>query len=208
MPINYKIAADVVDIQIDSPTEQDLFLVDTNVWYWMTYTRASLVGQQQTHPRIRDYPSFVNKALATNAQLYRCGLTLPELAHIIERSEREIFERRNGREFKPKQYRHNYPAERSNVVTEVESAWGQVKTMAAPLDILIDKTLTDSALSRFKKECLDGYDLFILEAMFSKKIIQIITDDGDFATVPGITVFTANHNVITAARQQSKLLIR
>lgn len=206
MPINYTIHANVVDIRTDSPSAEDVFLVDTNVWYWMTYTRASLVGQPETHQRI--YPSFASKALTTNAQLYQCGLTLPELAHIIEKSEREIFARRNGRKIETKEYRHNYPAERLNVVNEVESAWGQVKTMAAPLDILIDETLTDAALSRFKKERLDGYDLFILEAMFSKKIIQIITDDGGFATVPGITVFTANRNVITAARQQSKLIIR
>lgn len=35
-----------------------------------------------------------------------------------------------------------------------------------------------------------------------------ITDDGDFATVPGIQVFTANRNVIIAARSQGKMLTR
>jgi hypothetical protein len=39
-------------------------------------------------------------------------------------------------------------------------------------------------------------------------VVQVITDDGDFATVPGIQVFTANRNVISAARSQGKLLIR
>ena len=33
-------------------------------------------------------------------------------------------------------------------------------------------------------------------------------DDGDFATVPGIQVFTANRNVIQAARAQGRLATR
>jgi hypothetical protein len=39
-------------------------------------------------------------------------------------------------------------------------------------------------------------------------VLQLITDDGDFATVPGIQVFTANRNVINAARSQGKLQTR
>jgi hypothetical protein len=38
--------------------------------------------------------------------------------------------------------------------------------------------------------------------------VKVITDDGDYVTVPGIQVFTANYNVITAARNQGKLLTR
>ena len=55
---------------------------------------------------------------------------------------------------------------------------------------------------------MDGYDLFMLEAMKEEGIAQIITDDGDFVTVPDIIVFTANHNTIKAAKAQSKLLTR
>lgn len=39
-------------------------------------------------------------------------------------------------------------------------------------------------------------------------IVQVITDDGDYVTVPGIKVFTANRNVIEAARNQGKLITR
>jgi hypothetical protein len=44
--------------------------------------------------------------------------------------------------------------------------------------------------------------------MRTRGVIQLITDDGDFATIPGIQVFTANRNVVTAARAQGKLLKR
>jgi hypothetical protein len=48
----------------------------------------------------------------------------------------------------------------------------------------------------------------MLEAMKKEGITQIITDDGDFVTVPGITVFTANDNVIRAAKNKNKLIDR
>jgi len=207
MAVNYVIVADVIDIRVDSPKPEDVFLVDSNVWYWMTYTRASLVMEPWTLSRVRDYPGFVNKAIATSAKLYRCALSFSELAHTIEKSEREIFEKTSG-PIRTKEYRHNEPKERLNVVSEVQAAWGQVKTMALSLDVTINDTITDAALKRFEKECVDGYDLFLLETMSNQKVIQIITDDGGFATVAGIRVFTANQNVIAAAQKQGKFIKR
>ena len=207
MSVNYVIAADVIDIKIDLPKSGDVFLVDSNVWYWMTYTKASIVMKPWAQSRLRDYPSFVNKAISTGAKLYRCALSFSELAHIIEKTEREIFEKTSGR-IHTKEYRHNQPKERLNVVSEVKAAWGQVKTMASSLDVTINDAVTDATLARFEKECVDGYDLFFLEAMSSEKVIQIITDDGGFATVSGIKVFTANQNVITTAQKQGKFVTR
>lgn len=48
----------------------------------------------------------------------------------------------------------------------------------------------------------------ILEAMDKAGINQVITDDGDYVTVSGIKVFTANKNAIAAARNQGKLITR
>ena len=42
MAANIVIRADVVDISKDTPRNNENFLVDTNVWYWMTYSKASL----------------------------------------------------------------------------------------------------------------------------------------------------------------------
>ena len=39
-------------------------------------------------------------------------------------------------------------------------------------------------------------------------IDQVITDDGDYVTVPGIRAFTANQNAIAAAKSQGKLITR
>lgn len=81
--------------------------------------------------------------------------------------------------------------------------------------ILIDRLLeqagwciTNKAQVSTEEAAADGYDLFILESMRSHGVVQVITDDGDFATVPGIQVFTANRNVIQAARAQGRLITR
>jgi len=203
MAINYVIQAEVVDINADSPTATDAFFVDTNVWYWMTYPNAAAAA----FPGQLDYPAFVNCALAVEARLCCSGLSLAELSHLIEKTEREIYEKSVGM-IRAKEYRHNLPSERSRVVSEVEAAWGQVKSLSSPLALTVDEKVTDAALDRFQTEKLDGYDLFILETMKNHGVVQVITDDGDFATVAGIRVFTANRNVLLAARTQGKLLMR
>jgi len=204
MAVNYTIEAAIVDITADTPKEDDVFLVDTNVWYWMTYPNATSFVPSP----LSDYPGYLNLALGVNSKIHHTGLSLAELSHIIEKTEREIFERSRSPSVKPKEFRHNFANERSRIVSEIQASWGQVTSLAAPLDITIDADTTNAALGRLQTEKVDGYDLFILEAMKNNGVVQIITDDGDFATVSGIQVFTANRNVITAARNQGKLLSR
>ncbi|MCL1463385.1 hypothetical protein [Argonema galeatum] len=201
MAVNYIVQAEVVDIRSDHPKKDDIFLVDTNVWYWLTYTKASTSANSY---QITDYPTYIANALSAQSLLLYCGLSLSELAHNIEQNEKKIF----SSALIPKEYRHNYPAERANVVAEIQAAWSQVTSIAVSTDITINEVTTNTALTRFSTQPLDGYDLLILEAMDKAGTVQVITDDGDYVTVPGIRVFTGNQNVVIAARNQSKLLIR
>jgi predicted nucleic acid-binding protein len=153
------------------------------------------------------YPSYINRILSVGASIFFSNLSLAELAHIIEKTEREIYAALHGK-INPKAYRHNLPKERSRVISELQAAWGQVNTMAKPLIENIDHVAANNALARFKKEKVDGYDLFFLESMKKNGILQIITDDGDFSSVSGIKVFTANQRVIAVAQKQNKLVKR
>ncbi len=208
MSINYTVHAEVVDIGIDKPQQTDIFLVDTNVWYWLTYSNASLsVHQPPQRYQITNYPYYLKTSLEVGANILQCGLSLAELSHRIEKVEHEIYEKTNT-EIQKKEYRHNLPEERAKVVSEVTAAWHQVSSMAQPLEINIDIESTTEALKRFKTEKNDGYDLFMLEAMKNNDVIQIITDDGDFASVPGIQVFTSNFRVLKAAKKQGRLIAR
>jgi len=204
MAINLKVNASVVDICSDTPDSKDAFLVDTNVWYWMTYSRASIGAKFY---QVDSYPAYTSSALAANATIYQAGVSIAELTHIIERSEREIFNRANP-PVSIKEYRHNFPDEREGVCLEIKSACMQVLALGESIDISVNSEMVNSALSHLTTCSVDGYDLFLLEAMAASGVTQVITDDGDFATVPGITVFTANRTIISAARAQGKLLVR
>jgi len=199
MPIN--VQAEVVNIRFDTPKPDDAFLVDSNVWYWLTYPRASVSAQPY---QIKDYPSYISKSLSAKSLLSYSGLSLAELAHLIEKAEQKFFDP----SIFLKEYRRNYPAERANVAAEVQSVWSQVKAIAVPINLTIDESTTDAVLTRFQNQLLDGYDLFILETMKKEGIENVITDDGDYITVSGIRVFTSNRNAITAASNQGKLLVR
>ncbi|WP_204106302.1 MULTISPECIES: hypothetical protein [Spirulina sp. CCY15215] len=201
MSIYYNIQAEVVDICSDTPKKDDIFLVDTNVWYWLAYSQASHPLASSLSYQIKHYPTYLKNALSFNSHLKYCGLSLAEVAHLIEKTEREIF----NSMLKSKEYRHNHPKQRAKVVAEIQAAWGIVAHSAVSLDIPINETTTNAALTRLQTQPLDGYDLFILEAMKKENVKQVITDDGDYCTVPGIIVFTANKNVINAAKAKKKL---
>jgi len=207
MPINYDIKSEVIDIKTDTPNSKDFFLVDTNVWYWLTYTRASQATQRPSPYQLTTYTTYIKKALSSKSKLFTCGLSLPELAHLIEKTEYEIHIR-SHQGINKKEYRYNYPSCRNGVVQEISAAWAQVAAMSEPLKVLINEPVTNCALKRLKTEFTDGYDVFILEAIKQCKILQVITDDGDYSSVSGIKLFTAKPEILRVAQQQGKLVGR
>ena len=207
MAVNYDIKADIVDIRFDKPKHLDTFFVDTNVWYWLTYSQASVNARTY---QVNDYPNYVKKIRGVNAQLLRCNLSLAELAHIIEDTEFRIFCNNRGWDpsvYPKKEFRHNFALERANVVKEIESAWTQVQQFSNAFSITIDDGAANTFITDLKTDKLDGYDFFSLSVL-RRNGVPILTDDGDFATVPGITVFTANLGVIDEARKCGKLIMR
>lgn len=206
MTVNLVVQAEVIDLQSDRPRIDDLFLVDTNVWFWLTYANAGYARGADPN-KIRAYSNYLRSALSKGATLTYSGLILAELTHIIEKTEREIYMQAHA-PLKPKEYRHNLPHERNRVVAEVQGAWSQVEAIAAPANLTINDTTTNAALTRFQTQAVDGYDLLILEAASRERLTQFITDDMDYVTVPGIQVFTANPTSIQSANNQGKLIVR
>jgi predicted nucleic acid-binding protein len=201
------VEAAVCDIRSTDPDPQAEFLVDTNAWYWTTYTRASIpaVAQPKKY-QSQHYARFIKKALDKGSILHRCDLSLAEMTHSIEECERRIFvEFVAGHEMTTKEYRHGEEEERKAVVSEVEAAWGQVVQMSHCIGLTIKEPITADALKDLRQHRIDGYDLFLLQAMKQGKVMSIITDDADFATVPGLEVFTCNPGLIALAKQQGHL---
>lgn len=131
-----------------------------------------------------------------------------ELAHNIEKAEREIYESQAGKKIRPKEFRHDYINQRRKITALITDAWAEVMSASTLLDMKLDTAFMQSALSLFPSVSLDGYDLFMAETALKTGVTQIITDDGDYATVPGLTVFTSNQNTIQAARLTNKLITR
>lgn len=207
---NYTVQADVVDITGDTPLSTDAFWVDTNIWYWQTYSRASMRTSAPRPYQLRDYPNYLQACLASSCSIYWIGLSLSELARQIEDGEKEIAESSGAipPRTSSKTFRHDFPNERSGVVTEIENAWAAIETIATPLHLLVDQPLVTRALVGFRTSALDAYDQFCRLALQHHGITQILSDDGDFCTVPGITLFTSNRGVIAAASTQGKLVVR
>ncbi|HDV8181091.1 MULTISPECIES: PIN domain-containing protein [Enterobacteriaceae] len=204
MAISPVINATIYDISRDTPRDEDIFMVDTNVWFWLTYTKGIPPKRQY----LNIYPTYIGNCLAAGSTLHHSGLTLSELSHLIEKTEREIFQLTLGNMVSAKEYRHNYPAERQNAVSEIEVSWQQVESFASQIELNVCKEVTDSCISSIKALGLDGYDLMIVDSMKNHNITNIITDDIDYCTIPGINVYTANRNLLQLASQQSKIKTR
>jgi hypothetical protein len=107
-----------------------------------------------------------------------------------------------------KEYRHNVPSERARIVTEIQRVWGQVERDSVLLPLTLDDALAASAAARLSAAPVDGYDLFLLEAMHGANVTQMLSDDGDISCLGGVELFTANPRVLAAARTQGRLAVR
>jgi hypothetical protein len=205
MPVNYAVKSVVVDLRGDTPKAADRIYVDTNAWFWTVYSNVQFSPQPANHNQKQEYPEYLKRVQNMGGQLYWCGLSLSELAHLIEKTEYDIYCQATSALLNPKEYRHNLAAERARVVQEIQTAWQGVESLSVCMNAPeINAASTAAALQDFAQLPVDGYDLFTIHALKAAGITQVISDDGDFCCVPGITLFTANPNVISAACAQGK----
>lgn len=207
MASSYTVHADVVDAGTYGPRAGETFLVDTNVWFWMCYAGAPDAPSGAQPRQTQFYPAFLDRVIKAGAQLHWSALSWSELGHIIERTEFEIAKNYGATTATGiKQYRYENAAERARVVTAIQDTWNQVTALASPLgDTVIDDAAVQAANEELKQVTLDGYDLFLAQTLRKAGVTGMITDDGDFCTVSGITVFTTNRNALRAAQAQGRL---
>lgn len=205
MPVQYRVQADVVDLRRYSPSSGESYLVDTNAWYWTTYSRAILGASQPRYYQATDYPAFILRSLRAGASLWASPIVFAELAHRIEACEWQIYVRLNA-PVSLKEFRHNLVQERQRVVAEIEACWSQVESMAGVYSLQADSGVCLNGIAALQNVALDAYDILSLTGLPGMPApFRIVSDDGDFCTVPNVTVLTANRTVLDAARQQSRL---
>jgi len=195
----------VYDIRKYVPTATDTFVVDTNVWRWIAYTKMSLSAHPP--PQATEYPTFIRLAKANGSALLHCGLSLSELSNIIERDEFRQYAASRGvaeTDSERKKFRRD-PWERGKVTAEIDAAWQQVRGLSTLATVVIDDQTTDACLQHLTKCMIDAYDGFIVEAAIKIGTPHIVTDDVDLCSVPGVSVFTSHPVVIASAAKAGKL---
>lgn len=202
------VCASVIDLRTDTPTSDDSFLVDTNVWLWLLYPPLTQNSNGNQKQQAIDYPNYFKLALSAKSTFNSTGLVFAELAHNIERTEKSIYDSSLAKSLDAKVYRHDYPKQRAKVTSLVSDAWSDILGYSKLLDINLNNTFMNEASSLFQSVGLDGYDAFTAQLAIQTDANHIITDDGDFASVPGLTIFTANPKVINLAAQAGKLIVR
>lgn len=196
------IRAQVVDLRADTPRADDRFVVDTNAWFWAVYDNAKQASKSY---QATAYPTYIDKVLKAGGTLLKSDLNLYELTHVIERTERSIYETLTSRAIETKAYRR-LNDQRTRVTDKLREAWSLVGAMAEDwLPAVGGEQAAAESLALLTTTLLDGYDVGYLVAMRQAGVTNIITDDGDFLTVPEITVFTANNGAINRARDAGRL---
>lgn len=202
------VLSSVVDIRKDNPKCSDSLFVDTNIWYFYASSHSSLPDTYQK----RIYPRYISNMYKVKSNILRCELNLVELSNVLEKELYNIFLTENALTsdiVSLKDFRYNYPDERNNFVAELCMSWDSIKDISKSFDVLIDESVSKSIIKETLNSYLDGYDLVYLDLIRkNNQKPNILTDDRDFATVPGITVFTANSKVIDAAKKKNLLITR
>lgn len=209
MAPNYKVASSVVDIRVDIPRAGDVFLVDTNVWYWTTYQRASQADDVPDANQLTHYPSYLAKAVRAGASIYRSELSFSELAHLIERSEAQIMRQNLGREkYSAKDFRHSGAPEVASCRKQIATSWAAISRLSQSVSCLANEASTAAAIAALPTVLLDPYDLLILQTAREAGVLNFLTDDGDFSTIAGISVYTANERVLGPALRNGRIISR
>lgn len=183
--------------------------VDTNVWFWFSYTKASLDLRDDRKREIDSFLQFINFFLSKKT-LYSCGLIYAELTSLVERTELELYRSKLSKPDSSmglKKFRREYPRSRLGAIKEAKLAWEMVESCSELIPMNLDLNFVQAASKQATNFLLDSYDLFYYEIMRINKIDCILTDDKDFLSVPGLKVFTANNQVIREAKNLERLIL-
>lgn len=203
-----RVRARVVDLRRTPPKEGQRFLVDTNVWYWTTYTKASQATRRPHEYQQRHYPHYLMRVLDAGGLLLHAATLLLELLSVIEAAEADLYFTAN-RPTSPelasrKGFRHAFPEQRKVVIDEVAAAWGQIESMSELQAMALDGAAMANLVAEMSLQEADAIDALLLRIARAEGV-PLITDDMDLATGEGVVVYTANGRLLDEARGCGRL---
>lgn len=190
-------------INLNSVSDEQLsqhqisFYVDTNIWYWLTYSNSN------TEEFAPDYATLLYRLNnLTNIKLLYSHLTFAELTAIIESDLYHSYQERTGMHLRRKSYRA-IPRERNNVVDNIASSIYQISQIAEPTDDSFVEILNyikpDDFISTLRRTTLDGTDILMANFIKQNGVKNVITNDRDYLTISDLNIYTYDERTIEMA---------
>ncbi|MBX9694017.1 MAG: PIN domain-containing protein [Cyanobacteria bacterium] len=193
-----KVEATIYDINHDQPQKTDRFIVDANVWVWVTFSAYSL--EERDAQRSMCYQNYLLSIRSCKAKVFHSPLQVSEVASVVENLLFDVYLKMPSANpsTKKKDFRQMLD-QRAKVVSEVNSCINIIRKVSGPLPLPDSTLLLDGMVDRFSRLPLDAYDAALLTQAEAAGIYQVITDDSDFAAVKGIQMYTCNERVLRSA---------
>lgn len=183
---------DIDTVDISTIAKNEIFALDTNVLYWMHYSKASDPNLKSLPYQVSKYPNFVLKLLENGNTLVTTVLNISELIHVVENSEYRIYNTVTKCHIKKKDFRkltierENYKKELETIMLQLEASYGsQIKIVDVRKEFIRDYIHT------MNTHLCDIFDYIIIKKLIKDGVTNFITDDKDFETVDDINLFTA-----------------
>lgn len=193
---------DLTNFKIEDIDKDNVIALDTNVLYWMHYTRCS-IGENISY-QTSIYPNVIEELIENDVKLVTTIYNLTELLYIIERHEFKIYNI-NHENINPKDFRELI-SERKNIKNELYTVTEQVKLAYEILEYPIKILGLDEFVNNFDEHSCDNFDYLILKHLKENNITNILADDRDYVTIDGINLYTANRKSISKARRDKMLI--
>lgn len=191
----------VLDIKkIDDTFKETNFFIDTNVLYWISYSKYDFFNGR-ARKQAKPYLEFIDKLLDDNASFFTSIYNISELLHIIEKHEFEIYQKTNpGLIDNIKDFRKL--TSRKYVKNELLTAIANIKGQCTVLEYPFFLDDLEEFIDTSDTHRCDNYDFITIKNCIKQGMLNIISDDGDFASINEINLFTSNFKVLKENNKQ------
>ncbi len=218
------VKSQVIDIRSRADSCHRTVVADANVLYYVNYDFRALASagvELPLHYQTKFYPKWWTRAIGAGITLCSTATALAEFVHLVERMELqslwvtdphrpELDPHNPGQQFSPKyvkmlrsHYHDRLPVIRTNVETVLRSAQ---KAVAILPGLGSDADRFEATVREWMSSTADIGDATLVAEAKRAGLPHIISDDADFVSFDGITLYTANDNAVAAAAQSNTLI--
>ncbi len=184
---------DIRTIDVQNINKEQIFALDTNILYWIHYSKASAPNLRARAYQVSEYSNFIEKLLENGNRLVTTVLNISELAHVVENSEFRLYNALNGIKLKKKEFRnlsekrHDYQNEMKTIMLQLRETYKEQIQV-----IKIDEEIISEFVNQIGENSCDIFDYVIIERLKEKKITNFVSDDKDFIKIDGINLYTTS----------------